>query len=235
MANRTQSPFAGRPTTRKFTNSEGQECYKVTIEAMTPWRARLADWLSWTAALGAGAGGITLGFTLPEPNGWVITGLLTAPLPTYFITKISLYHEMKKSVRVVSTPDEFVVQGLFGAKRFDRHIPHKFALYTHDRAKREDEVLSYRESKRQRQWWAWKLKRYFGQSYHLSFDYLDQRNVIMTIFRRDAAHKILSRLNAVKQVMDNEVNHGAGQALTPAQDWSPQAGALEANASADMI
>lgn len=235
MANGKQSPFEGKPTTREFTNSKGQTCRRVTIEAMTPWRARVADWLAWTAAIGAGAGGITLAFTLPDPNGWVIGGLLASPLPAYFIIKLALYQEMKKSVRVEFTPDEFLVYGLWGIKRFDRHLPHKFTLYEHDKAEREEAKLSWRERKLAHHWWSWNLKRYCGQSYHLSFEYLDQRNVIMTIFKDRAAYKILSRLNAVKHVMDNEANRGAGQALTPAQDWSPQAGAIEANASSDLI
>jgi hypothetical protein len=235
MANRTQSPFEGKPTTRKFTNSKSQTCYRVTIEAMTPMRTRLADWLSGVAAIGALVGGIKIITMLPELEGWMVAGLLASPLPSYFIAKVGLNEAMRKTVRVEFTPDEFLVYGLFGIKRFDRHIPHKFALYVHDRAEREENVLSYRESKRQRYWWAWKLKRYCGQSYHLSFDYLDQRNVVMTIFKRRTAHNILARLNAVKQVMDNEVNNGAGQALTPEQDWSPQAGALEANFDAGTI
>lgn len=94
---------------------------------------------------------------------------------------------------------------------------------------REEQILSYRESKRKRHWWPWPAKRYLGQSYHLSFDYLNQHNEIMTVFRRAHAHRMLARLNAVKHVMENEAGHGAGQALSPERDWSAQPGDLTAS------
>lgn len=244
MANGTQSPFDGKPATCKFSDDQGRTCYEVKIEAMTPLRARMADWFSWTAALGAGVGGITLAFVMPEPNAWPVSDvlplfltehitpiavslILAGPVMSFFAAKAALYQVMQKTVRVVFTPDEFVIHGLFGKKRFDRNLPHKFAAYPHHRAEREEKRLRFWESKYQHRWWSWSRKRYLGQSSRLSFDYMDQRNVIMTIFKHTNAQRIFARLNAVKDVMDNERSQGAGQALSPEQDWSPQAGALE--------
>lgn len=235
MENGRQSPFEGKPTTTKITDDKGQASYHVDIRAMTPLRARIADWLSSAASVAALGLGVFASFSLIEPNAAKVFALLAAPLPAYFITKSGLYQAMQKTVRVVFTPDEFTVSTVFGTKRFDRNMPHKFTLYVHDKARREEEVLSYRESKRQHRWWAWKLKRYFGCSYHLSFDYLDQRNVLLTIYKRKSAHKILTRLNAVRQVMDNHSNQGAGQALSPAEDWSQQAGGLKASLNSGSI
>lgn len=235
MENGRQSPFEGQPTTTKITDDKGRTNYKVDIQAMTPLRARIADWLSTTASILTFGGGVFIAFNLSEPDTAKVFALLAAPIPAYFIAKGALYEVMQKTVSVMFTPDEFTVSTAFGTKRFDRNMPHKFTLYVHDKAQREEEVLSYRESKRQHHWWAWKLKRYFGRSYHLSFDYLDQRNVLLTIYKRKTAHKILTRLNAVRQVMDNQTNQGAGQALSPEEDWSQQAGGLKTNLNSGSI
>lgn len=236
MPNGTQSPFEGNPETTKSTDSQGRANYTVLIRAMTPRLAKLADWLSGAAALAAGVAGIKFAFDLPDPNTAQVLALLALPLPGYFAARAGLYEIMQARVRVVFTPETFTIERpLMGKKKFDRHMPHKFALYHHRKADREEERLSYKEGKRQRHWWSWKLKRYFGKSYHLSFNYLDQRNQIITIYKHEKAHEILSRLNAVRQVMDNEMSKGMGQALSPEEEWADQAGGLEKNLKAGMI
>ena len=152
--------------------------------------------------------------------------LLAAPAPTYWAVRLTFYKVMQKNARVVFTQEHFIIKRLLGQKKFDRNLPHTFALYHHDRAGREEEILSHKESKRRGKWWSWPLKRYLGRSYHLSFDYLDQRNEIMTVYRRKHAHRMLARLNAVRRVTDNEAGIGTGQAMSPERDWSAQPGEL---------
>lgn len=226
MESKIQSPFAGKPVTTETKDEQGRSTYSVELSALTPLRARVADWLSGIASFAVGIGALRLIFMLHVSNTPQILALLVAPLPAYWIARYALYRGMQKTVHVMFTPEHFTIRRMLGNKTFDRNLPHSFALYVHDRAGREEEVLSYKESKLKNSWWPWALKRYLGRSYHLSFDYLDQRNEIMTVYRRKHAHAMLARLNAVRRVMDNEAGFGSGQALAPERDWTAQPGEL---------
>ena len=73
------SPFAGGPSTIETTDTDGTKQITVTAKAITPLRARLADWLSnlFAAALFCGAVyGSTL---LGDAPAWQFAALLLTP------------------------------------------------------------------------------------------------------------------------------------------------------------
>ena len=189
MEPKGRSPFDGKPTTTETKDEQGLSTYTVTLSAMTPFRARIADKLALGASIATGIGAIRLAFELTDPTTAEVLALLATPLPAYWAVLFVLYHLMQKSVRVVFTPEHFVIERLVRSKRFDRNLPHGFTLHVHDHARREEEKLVYREGMRRKFRWPWPAKRYLGHSYHLSFEYLDQRNDIMTVYRRKHAYR----------------------------------------------
>ncbi len=201
---------------------------KVFIKpsALTPFRARIVDWLCLLTTVAAAIGALFVAMSFEAPKLWhfILTG--TLPALAFGLSRCAFDRLLRKSARVVFTPDEFVIDGLFGERRFDRNMPHRFALYPHNRAEREAEIIRFRMSRPQKSWRLFPPKHYLGSSYHLSFEYLDQRNDIMTIYRREIAHQILARLKACDAIMDGYAGKGAGQSLAPEQDWSPQPGDL---------
>lgn len=226
MANDAKSPLSGAPKTIQDTFDGDIERITVYAAALTPIRARLSDWVSTATGCIALIGAILAALQTGEAPIWQFGALAAAPVLAFFGSRMALYHLLRKSVRVVFTPDEFVIHGLFRTRRFDRNMPHKFALYSHDKAKREAEIIRFRVSGMKRSLRLFPPKHYLGASFHLSFEYLDQRNDILTIYRLKDAHRIIARLKACDTIMDGYAHKGTGQALTPEQDWSPQPGGL---------
>jgi len=225
MKTKVQSPFDGKPTTIETKDALGRSTYTVILRALTPLRAKIADGASLLVSVAAGVSSVGIAFHLEAPTASEIGLLLASPIPAYWAARLTLYHVMERAVNVVFTPEQFIIERLFGTRRFDRNLPHGFALHPHDRAGREAEKLSYRERQRKHAFPPWPPKRYLGNSYHLSFEYLDQRNDIMTVYRRKHAYRLLARLNAIKRILDTEAK-GIEQILTPERDWAAQPGDL---------
>jgi len=234
MENKTQSPFAGGPRTEEDTDKNGQPRITVWLSGLTPLCVKIAD------RLAIGCAALTT-FSVPyaayriaeaadwqfgSEQYWQFGVALAAPAATYFGVKCGLYRVFTNTACVVFTPKHFVVKSLFGDKRYDRDQPHSFALHLHKKAKREEEKLSYRDSKSLRRWWQGARKRYYARSCHLSFQYFDQRNDIRTIYGMTDSQTCLTRLTACNQMMDRYKLQGPEQAMSPENDWPSQSGDL---------
>ncbi len=225
MTSKVQSPFDGKPTTTEFKDDDGRSTYTVALKAMTPLRARIAHWLSLLAGIAVAICAVRLAFQLGGLDWYEAAALLVSPILAYWAMRFWLYYAMQRCVRVVFTPEQFQIERLFSIKRYDRNLPHGFALYHHDRAGREEEVASFRERRRNGWWQLFPPKRYLGNSYHLSFQYLDQRNIIMTVYRHKHAQRLLARLNAIKRILETEAK-GIDEVQSPQRDWTAQPGEL---------
>lgn len=226
MMNEVRSPFQNGPRTEITSGKDGKDIYNVHIAAKGPRMTKLADWLALGAAAATGIGAIYGATQLGEASAWQFGALALSPVPAYFLVKYSLYEAFKRHVRVVFTPDRFTVHGIFGPKVFDRNMPHKFTLYPHRLADREERKLAFRESQMRGRWWGRALKRYFSKSYNLSFEYMGQRNDMLTIYGENAALDILTGLNTRDELMDGQARNGRGHVLEPETEWSDQAGEL---------
>lgn len=69
-------------------------------------------------------------------------------------------------------------------------------------------------------------QRWYANSFHVSFDYLGQRNDIMTVYGQKEAVAIATRLKACDDVLDALARRGQGTPLTPADEWGDQPGAI---------
>ncbi|MEO1660111.1 MAG: hypothetical protein AAFR51_03925 [Pseudomonadota bacterium] len=222
-----RSPFAGGPDTHETTLEDGTQQITVVPSAITPLRAKFADWLSWMATLTAISFCIYFLREVTIGSSEEALAIYLSPFAAYFLTKFVLYRALKKSVRVVYTPDRLSIHKVLGVKRFDRAMPHSFALYHHEKKDREEELLSYREKKRAGWWFSRSPKRYCGKSFYISFEYMGQRNDVMLVYKRKTAQQIIARLKACDEVMDGYRGNGRGHTLSPEDEWTDQAGSFE--------
>ncbi|WP_339635769.1 hypothetical protein [uncultured Sneathiella sp.] len=69
----------------------------------------------------------------------------------------------------------------------------------------------------------------YGESFHLSFEYMGQRNDVMTIYGQKVALAVLARLRACDQVLNNQASVGDGFATRPEDQWADQPGDIPEN------
>lgn len=134
---------------------------------------------------------------------------------------------LRKETEIIITPEEFRFRSWKGWRTYDRQLPHKFALIPHDKARAEKEAHDLETRREQARGQFVSKTRYYGESYHLSFEYLGQRNDVLTIHGRKEALAVLARLKACDEVMDAEARMGDGIALDPEDQWSDQPGEIK--------
>lgn len=202
MATRFRSPFAGFPATRQHTDRGGNQTFTVTPIVLTPLRAKAADFLSGVIVASLLIGGVIVVSALPDAMEWHWVAALVAPWPGYHLFKAILRHLFRKKTWIVLTVEEFKFQSWTGWEIFDRQLPHTFSAIRHDEtiAERERHDLEIRKAQV-----AGKIivkTRYYGDSFHLSYDYLGQRNDVMEIFGEKEARAVRARLTAIDEVLN---------------------------------
>ena len=221
----------GRPATRRGKTKSGSPVITVTLRATSPFRAKLANRI---CLLGAAAGHVvalweTASLEILSPAGasaWTWAAASLGPwIALPFLSK-GFRALLARTTFVIFTPERFSVRCFWGWKHFDRAMPHDFSLIPHDRAFRERERLAYWDHKWQRFWWTLPITRYYGESYHLSFNYLGERNDLITVFGRRKALAMQARLKACGDILDGEMGKRDGVATQPHYDWSDLPGDL---------
>jgi len=224
------TPFSGRPLTRQCREEDGSPAFHIIPRELTPLRARIADTIALTGALAAAC---AVPFFIPpgvDPFGcwhWVLAyaGLWFG----YPYLKGEIRNVFRKEARIVMTETEFRVRAYRGWKVFNRQLPHSFALVAHDRTQEEHRRLDLHERREQLRGRIISRERYYGESYHLSFQYLDQRNDVLTIYGHKEAFAVLARLRACDGVLNAQARTGEGIALDPEDQWGDQPGEIPEN------
>jgi len=225
------TPTDGFPRTHVIKSSDDSPD-KHLIEALylTPMGARVADKLSLLLGI-ASIVAVIKASAYFEPTGWITcAALIAVPIATAFGARKALYTLLRRPKSVMFTPDGFEVHGFFRTKVYKRDISHSFSIRQHHKAEREDAICNFFEYRL-----PWFLilkpfKRYLGDAYYVSFEYMGQRNNLMLVYKHKTAEKILNRLNACDRIMDGSVGNGRGEVLRPEDEWPTQTGSL-ANAS----
>lgn len=226
MLQKIRSPFAGKPFTRQIADRNGAPAFDVQPRVLTPVRAMAASWLTGlgvVAGLGYSFAGVA---SAPIPDSGMLTAAFVVPVVGGFVLYGALRSLLRKRVRVMMTLEQFSVKTLFGWKHYDRLLPHRFALLQHDWTQAEQEQQEFRAALAQRQGKLIKKQRWFAKSFHVSFDYLGQRNDVLTVFGQKDAVAIVTRLNACDSVLDAIAHRGQGTPLAPADEWGDQPGAI---------
>jgi len=229
MLNKAVSPFAGKPVTRQVADRNGAPAFDVQPRVLTPVRAMAASWLTGlgvAAGLGFGLAGVA---NAPNADGGMLTAALAVPVVGGFVLYGALRSLFRKRVRVMLTLEQFSVKSLFGWKHYDRLLPHRFALLQHDWAQAEHEQAEFQAAQAQMQRKVIRPARWYARSFHVSFDYVGQRNDVLTVYGQKEAMAIVTRLNACDNVLDALARRGQGTPLTPQDEWGDQPGAIPAS------
>lgn len=222
---RTRSIIDGGPVTHKRTTPDGKTVITVTLKAINPFMAKVAD-LATLTSTGIFTLGAFTGAVLVE-DATLATRLLIAalPLPAYFMFKGGFHHILARSKLVTFTSNTVSVRRVL-MHHFDRKLGVKFALYPHPKADLEEKRIELRKAKREVRSFTRPIKPYYQNSYRLVLEYMGQPNVIMSIYKHEKAQEIVARLTAVNEIIGRYDGASQGTATTPGQDWSKSAGSL---------
>jgi len=219
-----KSPFAGKPDTEQHIDDQGAMSFTVTTRTLTPLRARVTDAVTTLLVLYIALIGIVIGIRQSDPWAWVF--LVGGPLAGSRVIRRWIAEECETRTVMRFTDTSFAVKrGLFGKwESFDRRHAHRFALVPHDRAREEQAAHEYEQRVDQTKGRARWRTPYYQDSFVVSFEYLGQRNDLITVYGRTEALAILARLKACDEVMEAQARNGKGVPLTPRDEWGEQPG-----------
>ena len=218
------SPFDGKPETRQLTSQDGRVIFEIIAKELTPLRAKFANALAWIIALAAAGFGFFTVFQMVDPHGFHIIAFGCGPLIAIPLFEWGIGKLLRKETAMVLTVDEFAFQDSKNWKRFNRQIDHRFSLLPHDKTRDEAEDNEFAVRKAQANGKVIRKKRYYGDSYHLSYEYMGQRNDIAVIYGRKDAMAVLARLKACDTVMNMQAAKGAPVNMKPQDEWADQPG-----------
>ena len=128
---------------------------------------------------------------------------------------------------MVMTPEQFMVLTWRGWRVYDRQLAHKFSLLIHDKAQLEKERIEQQLRKGKTNGRTYSELNYYGDAFHISYEYLGQRNDIATVFIAKRATALVARLKACDDVMDAQGKMGDGTALRPDDQWGDEPGDVD--------
>ena len=227
MTKKIISPFDDEPLTERFTEKNGDMAFRVKPLVLTPERVKLARFLAGLSTFGLMVGGFYALTDKPDVTIWLWLAILLGPVLAFPLLNGFWQSSFYITIEIILTTDQFKFRSQGRWQIYDRRLPHKFALILHDKTQAEKDAneLAVRQGQAHGQVIA--PKRYYGDSFHLSFEYLGQRNDVLTVYGHKEALEILNRLKACDEVLDGEIHMGDGTALDPEDQWTDQPGGID--------
>ena len=219
-----QHPFDGKPLTREVIDENGNLRFEVTAAVLTPLRAKMADELALCTAVAVPAL-LILEVMQHDPS---LPKLVFAAATYFFrpVFELVARKSLRRAVKMVMTAEEFRFRTWRGWRAFDRALDHRFALVLHDKARQERDLNELEERKAQQNRRVIQKRRYYQESWHLSFNYVKQRNDIVSIYGGPDARAVQARLTALDEVINARAKRGDGTAMRPEDQWVDQPGAI---------
>jgi hypothetical protein len=226
MAKRIRSPFDGFPAAWQTYDRHGNPVFHVEPRILTPLRAVILSNASDLAVFAGIGYGLWSAFTAENPNVWMFAAAVIIPIALERPIYKTLESFIRKRVRIRLTLGRFSIKRWFGWRNFDRQLPHRFAVLPHDWTQAEQDLEELRQQEAQLKRQPTMRYRLYGESFHVSFDYLGQRNDLMTVYGQKEAVAVAMRLKACDDVLDALMQRGHGTPLDPGKEWSDQPGEI---------
>ncbi|MCR9196256.1 MAG: hypothetical protein NXH88_16065 [Hyphomonas sp.] len=223
---KTAKTFKEQPRTTLRYDRKGNPRFDIEIRALTPLGAKMAD---WTTELATVAGlYLTLKETahMADPAGWLWGAAIAVPLILRPALRWSFQGSYKNTTRVRLTAEHFTIFGGWRRRKFDRDLPHSFAVIEHDDKEWEREKLELEVRQAGRKGRVISPKKYYGESYHLIFEHLGERHDIAAIYGKKEALAAQARLAACDDRIDTLTRQGPGTPFAPADEWAAAPGDL---------
>lgn len=226
MAPKARSPFAGFPAAWQSSDRKGNPVFHIEPRILTPFRVGVLRFTS-DLTIFAGIGyGLSAAFTAEDSNIWMYAAAVIIPMALERVIYKTLEWFIRKRVSIRMTLDRFSVKRWYGWRHFDRQLPHRFAVLPHDWTQAEQDLEELHQQEMQLKKQPTLRYRLYGESFHLSFDYLGQRNDLMTVYGQKDVVAVAMRLKACDDVLDALMQRGHGTPLDPGKEWSQQPGAI---------
>jgi hypothetical protein len=211
-------PLDGNPPTREVMDENGNPEFHLDARVLTPLRAMVADKLGELTALGGCVAVFLTAMNHDYPP--VVAALLAMVVWPMQPLLEKLWREaLRRKVAIVVTKDEFRFRRWFRWISFDRALEHSFALVVHDRAREERDRNELDMQKAQLRRTVAQPKRYYQDSYHLTYQLLRQRNDITAIYGLPEARAMLSRLRAIEDTINARARRSDGSPSKPGDQW----------------
>jgi hypothetical protein len=223
-------PLDGNPPTREVTDANGNPEFHVDARVLTPLCAKVADKLGALSTFGGSAAAFLTAANHDYPPLTLLVAIAIWPLQP-LLQKLWC-EALRRKVELVITKDEFRFRRLFRWISFDRALEHGFALVVHDCAREERdrnelEMLNARQQRKVAQ-----PKRYYQDSYHLTYQLLGQRNDITDIYGLPEARAMLARLRAIEDTLNARARRSDGSPSKPGDQWFDGPGPIPDTADA---
>ena len=223
-------PFDGNPPTMEVTDGNGNPEFRVDARVLTPLCAKAADKLGALSTFGGSVAAF-----LTAANHDYPPLILLAAIAVWSLQPLlqKLWREaLRRKVELVITKDEFRFRRLFRWISFDRALEHGFALVVHDRAREERDRNELEMMNAQQQRKVAQPKRYYQDSYHLTYQLLRQRNDITDIYGLPEARAMLARLRAIEDTINARARRSDGSPSKPGDQWFDGPGPIPDTADA---
>ncbi|MES9948966.1 MAG: hypothetical protein ABW118_08410 [Candidatus Thiodiazotropha sp.] len=226
MAQKHAALFEGSPKTRQIIDRAGRIGFEISPLTLTPVRAMVAN--GTAAALTVGLAATNLFFLESHQltHDWQHIALLGAPVAAYPFLKFTLPRLFKTRTKIILTPSQISFKRGGRKKAYDRTMPHSYSILEHDKTRREQQSHELAVRRAQAEGEIIAKTKYYGDSFHICFNPIGQRQDILTVFGRKPALAILMRLKACDEIIEAHAGLGDGLALTPDPEWIPQPGDL---------
>jgi len=221
------TPFCGKPETTKHIDSNGDLSFIVKTRSLIPEAVFAAKMMAWIMAMFISL----IGFAYVVGNEDVHGGYLVIVIYLGFILYecfFNLWKEILKQSKVFEiTKDHFIVKHWPRDKIFDRKLDHKISLLPHRLTRWEEDQYELECKRKEKLGKVHERERLFTDSYHLSYEYLGQTNILLTIFSVGEAVCIASRLRACNDVLDAHYGIANGTPISPDQQWQDRSGDID--------
>ena len=202
-----RSPFHGEPQTKLKKSRKKGRYFEVKLKYLTPMAAKWCDAFALTCAVG---GGFYIFMNVASQGLPPIYYMAAVGLPAVFYHpfKTVVRDSNRKTTKVRISAHEFERCG-FGGFKLNNRLEHAYSIRPHDKAEEERELLNKRRNP--------SVKNvYYGKSYWLTYEYLNQRYDIAEIYGQREAEQALARLHACDEHIRGGMN---AETPNPNDDW----------------
>jgi hypothetical protein len=224
---KTPQVFKGEPRTKLHYDRKEQPYFDVYIHHLTPFRAKVADAVTELVTFGGLGWAVWKLAHVPDVSLLVWATVIIAPLLFRPVLRKVIREEFfRKTTHVRLSPDRFTIFGALRRRKFDRNLPHSFAVTEHDKTGRERDKLDLEVRRAARRGRLISPPKYYGESYHLVFEHFGARHDIAAIFGKKDALAAQARLTACDDRIDTLSRKGGGTPFDPEDEWTPAPGDL---------
>ncbi|NBA98553.1 hypothetical protein GUY40_27115 [Pseudomonas sp. R5(2019)] len=223
-----KSPLDGRPRTQEMTDKDGRlSAFRVRPRELTPFGVKLADAITNILGVGMLVANVA---ALPDwrhPSlpkmAFVIGGTIASFWCLHWISRASF----RVTTRIDLDLESIRVRRLWGWKRFDRRLEHRFVLLPHDGTERERRrnELATREAAANGK--VVQKPIYYGDSFHVVLVYAGHRVDLLSVYGRKQAASIVARLQYCDQLLEQEAKRvGARTNPHVGAEWHDSPGGI---------